>query len=580
MTAQEHAYERRWWILGVLCFSLMVITLDNTILNVALPTLVVELKATNSQLQWMVDSYTLVFAGLLLTAGLLGDRFGRRGALQIGLLVFGAGSLVSAFAGSANHLILTRALMGVGGAFIMPSTLSILTNVFPAGERGRAIGIWAGISGIGIALGPLAGGFLLEHYYWGSIFLVNVPIVVVAVVCAALIIPSSKDPAAPKLDILGAFLSIAGLTALLFAIIEAPGWGWTDPTIVAGFVVGAGLLGLFALWESHTDHPMLEVSFFKNPRFTAASAGITLVFFALFGATFLFTQYFQFVLEFSALSTGIRLLPMAMTIMVVAPLSAHFVERVGTKAVVSTGLLLVGVGLGLIVQITVDSSYLDFMWRMVVMAAGMGLVMAPATDSIMGSLPLAKAGVGSAVNDTTRQVGGALGVAIIGSVISSVYAGRVGDWFAGANIPTPTPEAASNLARGVDAAKNQLGGALEVAKRLGDVGLSQQATDLAHVAKVAFVDGLHAGVIVGAVAALIGAVVCLLWLPARARQESIAAQDAEYAAAGLGAPPAEGARLKVVGEDAHGAGPEVTTPAAGPGGSYGRTGRSGREESA
>lgn len=247
---------------------------------------------------------------------------------------------------------------------------------------------------------------------------------------------------------------------------------------------------------------------------------------------------------------------------------------------VSTGLLLVGVGLGLIVQITVDSSYLDFMWRMVVMAAGMGLVMAPATDSIMGSLPLAKAGVGSAVNDTTRQVGGALGVAIIGSVISSVYAGRVGDWFAGANIPTPTPEAASNLARGVDAAKNQLGGALEVAKRLGDVGLSQQATDLAHVAKVAFVDGLHAGVIVGAVAALIGAVVCLLWLPARARQESIAAQDAEYAAAGLGAPPAEDARLKVVGEDAHGAGPEVTTPAAGPGGSYGRTGRSGREESA
>jgi len=580
MTAQEHAYERRWWILGVLCFSLMVITLDNTILNVALPTLVVELKATNSQLQWMVDSYTLVFAGLLLTAGLLGDRFGRRGALQIGLLVFGAGSLLSAFAGSANHLILTRALMGVGGAFIMPSTLSILTNVFPAGERGRAIGIWAGISGIGIALGPLAGGFLLEHYYWGSIFLVNVPIVVVAVVCAALIIPSSKDPAAPKLDLAGAFLSIAGLTALLFAIIEAPGWGWTNPTIVAGFAVGAGLLGLFAFWESRTDHPMLDVSFFRNPRFTAASAGITLVFFALFGATFLFTQYFQFVLEFSALGTGVRLLPMAMTIMIVAPLSARFVERVGTKAVVSTGLILVAVGLVLMLQVGVDSTYFDFMWRMVVMAAGMGLVMAPATDSIMGSLPLAKAGVGSAVNDTTRQVGGALGVAIIGSVISSVYAGRVGDWFAGANIPTPTPEAASNLARGVDAAKNQLGGALEVAKRLGDVGLSQQATDLAHVAKVAFVDGLHAGVIVGAVAALIGAVVCLLWLPARARKESIAAQDAEYAAAGLGSPPVEAAHLKVVGEDAPDVARTLTAGATGPGGPYGPTGRPEREESA
>ncbi len=551
MTSQEHAYERRWWILGVLCFSLMVITLDNTILNVALPTLVVELNATNSQLQWMVDSYTLVFAGLLLTAGLLGDRFGRRGALQIGLLVFGAGSLLSAFAGSANHLILTRALMGVGGAFIMPSTLSILTNVFPAGERGRAIGIWAGISGIGIALGPLAGGFLLEHFYWGSIFWVNVPIVVVAVVSAALIIPSSKDPSAPRLDILGAFLSIAGLTALLFAIIEAPGWGWTDPMIVSGFIVAALLLGGFALWESHTDHPMLEVSFFKNPRFTAASAGITLVFFALFGATFLFTQYFQFVLEFSALSTGVRLLPMAITIMIVAPLSARFVERIGTKAVVSTGLGLVSVGLLLILQVGVDSSYFDFMWRMVVMAAGMGLVMAPATDSIMGSLPLAKAGVGSAVNDTTRQVGGALGVAIIGSVISSVYAGRVGDWFAQARIPTSDPQQARDLARGIEASKNQLGGALEVARQLGDTartlpgqvgaGLERQANDLAHVAKVAFVDGLHAGVIVGAVAALIGAAVCLIWLPARARRESIEAQDAEYAAAGrAGSPPPTG----------------------------------------
>lgn len=539
MTSREHAYERRWWILGVLCFSLMVITLDNTILNVALPTLVTELGATNSQLQWMVDSYTLVFAGLLLTAGLLGDRFGRRGALQLGLLVFGTGSLISAFAGSPNHLIMTRALMGAGGAFIMPSTLSILTNVFPAGERGRAIGIWAGISGIGIALGPLAGGFLLEHFYWGSIFLVNVPIVVVAVVAAALIIPSSKDPAAPRLDLVGAVLSIVGLTALLFAIIEAPGTGWTQPRIVTGFVLAAVLLGGFAFWENRTEHPMLDVSFFRNPRFTAASAGITLVFFALFGSTFLFTQYFQFVLGYSALDTGIRLLPMAITIMVVAPSSARFVERMGTKAVVSTGLMLVAVGLFLMLQVGVDSSYVDFMWRMVIMAAGMGLTMAPATDSIMGSLPLAKAGVGSAVNDTTRQVGGALGVAIIGSVISSVYAGQVGDWFAGARIPTPNPRAASDLAKGIEASKNQLGGALEVAKRLGQAGLDRQAADLAHVAKVAFVDGLHAGVIVGAVAALIGAVVCLVWLPARARRESVEAQEAEYRAAGQGGPPAE-----------------------------------------
>ncbi len=274
----EHAegYERRWWILGVLCLSLLVIGLDNTILNVAIPTLVRDLGASNSQLQWIVDSYTLVFACLLLTAGSLSDKYGRRSALALGLVIFGGGSLASAFAGSATMLIFTRALMGVGGALIMPSTLSILTNVFPAEERGRAIGIWAGVSGLGIGIGPVVGGWLLTHFWWGSVFLVNVPVVIFALIAGRLIIPNSKDPSAPRLDPVGAVLSIVGLFALVYGIIEAPSNGWTDPMILVSFTVAAIVLASFVVWERRSDHPMLNLEFFKNPRFTAANISITL----------------------------------------------------------------------------------------------------------------------------------------------------------------------------------------------------------------------------------------------------------------------------------------------------------------
>ena len=520
-SAAEHAYQRRWWILFVLCFSLLVITLDNTILNVALPTIVRDLSATNSQLQWMVDSYTLVFASLLLTAGTLGDRFGRRGALVLGLAIFGIGSLLSATATDPGQLIATRALMGIGGAFIMPATLSILTNVFPAKERGAAIGIWAGVAGVGVALGPLAGGALLEHFYWGSIFLVNVPIVIAAVPLAFLIIPTSKDPSAPKLDIVGAVLTVVGLTSLLYGLIEAPSKGWTAPIIVGAFVLGLVVLGLFAFWESKTDHPMLDVRFFKNARFTAASVSVTFVFFALFGATFLTTQYYQFVLGYTAFQTGYRLLPFAIIMMIAAPSSAKLVKPLGTKIVVSTGLGLVAISLVMLTQLTATSSYFDIIWRMCVMALGLGLVMAPATDSIMGSLPLSKAGVGSAVNDTTRMVGGTLGVAVIGSIMSTVYGNKMADFAKGKGLP-PSID---------DAITSQLGSALAVAEKIpapigGDNGL------LAGVAKSAFVDGMHSAVLVGAAVAIVGVVIAAIWLPARPRAADIAEQEAE-AATGL-----------------------------------------------
>jgi EmrB/QacA subfamily drug resistance transporter len=507
--ASDRVYQRRWWTLAVLCLSLVVIGVDNTILNVAIPTLVKDLNATTSQLQWIVDGYTLVFAGFLLTAGSLGDRFGRKGALSLGLVIFGAGSVLSATAGSAGQLIATRCVMGIGGALIMPATLSIVTNVFtiPA-ERARAIAIWAGFSAVGIAIGPLAGGYLLEHFYWGSVFLVNVPIVLTALVAGWFLVPNSKDPSAPRLDPLGAVLSVVGLTALVWSIIEAPSKGWTSSATLGGLAVAAAVLGGFAAWELHSDHPMLDVGFFKNPRFTAASQAITLTFFALFGSLFVITQYLQTVLGYSALAAGVRILPFAVVMMTLAPQSAKVAERFGTKKVVFGGLLGVAAGLAIMLTATASSGYLPVFFSFVVMAVGMAFTMAPATESIMGSLPRDKAGVGSAVNDTTRQVGGALGVAIIGSVFSSVYASQISSHLSGMHLP----------ASAASAANSSVGGALEVAGHIpGRAGES-----LASAAREAFVAGMHQGVIVGAVVAVVGAFVALAFLPARAPE---AAED-------------------------------------------------------
>ena len=508
------AEARRWWILIVLCFGLLVIVLDNSILNVAIPTIVRDLDATNSQLQWIVDAYTIVFAGLLLTAGSLGDRFGRRPALQFGFVIFGLGSIAAALASTADQLIATRAFMGIGGAFIMPATLSIITNVFPAGERGKAIGVWAATAGVGVALGPLTGGFLLEHFYWGSIFLVNIPIVIVGIIAGVFLIPDSKDPNPSRLDPVGAVLSIAGLGTLLYAVIEGPSKGWTASSTLTFFFVGGVLTAAFFVWEIRSDHPMLDLRFFENPRFSVASGAIAVTFFAMFGSIFLLTQYFQFVLGYSPLETGVRLLAFAIPMMLLAPLSAKFVELLGTKLVVVTGLGLITTGLALSTGLTASSSYFDIAWRMMIMASGMALTMAPATTAIMGSLPLAKAGVGSAVNDTTRQIGGAVGVAVLGSVFASIYGSQVGDAVVGKGLPPAV----------VAGAKDSLGFALVVGDRIG--GVAGEA--FAAAARSAFVDGFHAGLWVGAAAAVLGAIAALLWLPARARPEDEESQAAEF----------------------------------------------------
>jgi len=504
-------YEGRWWALLVLCLSLVVIGMDNTILNVALPTLARDLRATASELQWMVDSYVLVFAGLLLTMGALGDRFGRKLALNIGLLVFVAGSVASAFAGSAEVLIGSRAAMGMGAALIMPSTLSIITNVFPSHERGRAIGVWAGVAGLGIVLGPVIGGWLLEHFWWGSVFLVNVPVVALAILAGYPLVPESKDPKATPLDPVGAALSIAALITLVYGIIEAPENGWTDPVTLGAFAIAAVLSVAFIWRERRSPHPMLRIEFFQNPRFSAASAAIAMVFFALFGSVFLLTQHLQFVLGYSPLEAGVRILPVA-ALVVAAPLSARLVEVIGTKIVVAAGLVIVAAALTLLSTVDSESGYGVVAASIAVLGAGMGFTMAPATESIMGSLPLAKSGVGSAMNDTTRQIGGALGVAVLGSILASGY---------GAAIEPALRGVPSEVAL---AAGDSIGAATTIAARLGVQGQGLLAS-----ARSAFIDGMGDAVLVGAGVAAVGALVVLVFLPARARARAEAAGEIELA---------------------------------------------------
>ena len=511
---EDRVHRRRWATLTVLCVSLLVIVIDNTIVNVALPTLVRDLGTSISDLQWVVDAYTLVFAGLLLTAGSLGDRFGRKGALTVGLVVFGGASAAAAFSGSVGALIGARALMGIGAALIMPATLSILTNVFTdARERALAIGLWSGVAGIAVALGPVTGGFLLEHFWWGSVFIVNVPIVIAAIVAGHFLVPTSRNPNQPKLDLVGAALSIVGLAALVAAIIEAPSNGWTDPFILAGFATAVAALGTFVWWERRIDEPMLDVRFFANPRFTAASINVTLVFFALFGFIFLATQYLQFVLGYSAFEAGVRTLPFAFALMVMAPLSSKAVQWCGTKRVVVTGMLLFATGLVVASTATVDSGYTRVMIAMVFMGAGMGLAVAPATESIMGSLPLHQAGVGSAVNDTSREVGGALGVAIVGSMLSSLYASDLNAKLP-ANVPSPVR----------DAADQSVGAALQVSAQLGRVG-----APLADAARESFVYAMSRASLVAAGVAVLGALLAWRFLPARAAESRVSVDACDQA---------------------------------------------------
>jgi EmrB/QacA subfamily drug resistance transporter len=481
---------RRWWTLAVLCLSLLVIGLDNTILNVALPTLQRDLDASSAQLQWIVDVYMLVFAGVLLTAGSLGDRFGRKRALTLGLAVFGLGSLGSALAGSPELLIAMRAVMGIGGAFIMPSTLSILVATFPAHERAQAIGIWAGVSGIGIAIGPVAGGWLIENADWAWIFLVNVPIVLGALIAGRWLVPESLDESAPRLDVRGFLLSFAALTTLIWGLIEAPARGWTDGAVLVAFAAALVVGAAFVAWERRAPSPMLELALFRNPRFSASSAAISLAFFALFGMIFLLTQYLQLVRGYDALEAGLRTLPVAAGLVVAGPSSARLAAKVGLRVVVPLGLVLVAGGMLLISLCDTGSGYGLVAGALVLLGYGIGTAMAPATDAIMGALPEAKTSVGSAINDTVRVAGGSLGVAVLGSLLASGYRGDM-----------------DSIPGAPDVARDSLAGALAT----GDLRLVSAAQD-------AFVGGMQAATLVAVGVALAGALIAAVFLPPGSRR--------------------------------------------------------------
>jgi MFS transporter, DHA2 family, integral membrane protein len=510
-------YERRWWTLGVLCISLVMIVMANASLNVALPTLAKDLDTGASGLQWIVDAYSLVFAGLLLTAGSLGDRYGRRLALNGGLIVFGAASLFAVLSSSSGAVIGARAVMGVGAAFVMPATLSILAHVFPPKERPRAIAIWAGFAGVGVAMGGVVSGALLEHFWWGSIFLINVAVVVIALVAGFFLIPRSREKIHAPLDPLGALLSIVGLASLVYGIIEGPDNGWTSTQTLATFAFAIVVLVAFVAWELRAKEPMLDLRFFRNPRFTAATTAITLVFFAMFGSYFLFTQYLQFVHGYDPLSAGIRILPWALAYLVSATQSAKMVERFGQRFVVASGLTVAGLGIVILaITSSVTASYWWFALAVVVQAVGMGMTTAPSTGAIMRSLPLHKAGVGSAVNDTTRELGGALGVAVMGSLVASHFRSSMHG-------------AVSGLS---ERASHSLADALQSAAAAGGA----RGAEVANVAKTSFVDAFTSTLWVAAIVVVVasGLVAYLLRPKATAKADAmVEAEEATFAYDGV-----------------------------------------------
>ncbi|MFE5735445.1 MFS transporter [Streptomyces sp. NPDC056528] len=510
----EAVHRRRWAVLGVLMLSLLIVVLDNSILNVAVRTIAAPaptgIGATQSELEWAINSYTLVFAGLLFTSGLLGDRLGRKKVLLFGITVFGIGSALAAFSGSPGELIAFRAVMGLGAAFVMPATLAVLMNVFERDEQPKAIGIWAGGVGLAIAIGPITGGVLLEHFWWGSIFLVNVPVVLLALALMVWLVPDSRDPRPGRVDVPGVLLSVVGLVLLVYGIIRGGELAdFTDVTVLAPVLGGLAVLVGFVLHERRSDHPAIDMSYFGKPAFSAAVAAIALVFFALMGVTFFSAFYLQSVRGYTALESGLLLLPLAVAQMAFAPRARLVVERFGARTVCAAGMLLVALGLAAFALFDASTPVWALEVVFFLQGAGMAHIMPPVTVAIMQALPREKAGSGSAINNTFRQVGGALGVAVLGSVLSSVYRGEIEGHLGG--VPAALRATAGESVEGT----------LAVAEKLGPAG-----RDLVAPAYRAFLDAMHVTACASAAIALVGAVVVAAFLPGRAPAAPGAGPDA------------------------------------------------------
>ena len=489
--------------LSVLLLCAFVVNVDTTIVNVTLPTLSTELHASTKDLQWIVDAYTLVFAALVLAAGALGDRFGRKRMLLIGLGIYMFGNAGAALAESSGSLIAWRAVMGLGAAIIFPATLSTIVHLFPErGERAKAIGLWGAVTGISVALGPIVGGALIEASGWQAAFWLKLPVGAVALAAAIALVPASADPSRPRVDRAGLALSSLGVLALVYTVIEAPDHGWLAGRSLAGFAIAAALLVGFVVHETRVTSPLLDVRLFRNPRFSAASAAITMSFFALFGFIFLITQYFQVLRGYGAFETGLRLLPVALSTGIAAVAGTILAVRIGNKVVVATGLGLAAIMFAWTSQADDETPYIEIVAQMILLGTGMGLTSAPATESIMGAVPDANAGVGSGVNDTTRELGGTLGVAVVGSVFASLYASG----FDGA------PSSLS-----VGGATDSVGQAFATAGQLGGA----PGELLRQIASAGFYDGLQAGCLVAAGVCLFGAIFVAILLPSRPDEEAL-----------------------------------------------------------
>lgn len=484
-------YPRRWTVLWILCGSLVLVVVSVSSLNVAIPPIQQSLGASGSELQWIIDSYALVFAGLLLPAGALGDRYGRRGALLVGLAVFAVASVGGMLADSPIQLIVWRGLMGAGAAFIMPATLSIVATVFGPSERPKAIAIWAGFAGAGGVIGLVSSGLLLRSFWWGSVFAANLPIVAVMIAAVVAIVPTSRDDDATPLDPVGAALSIIGLAALVFGIIEAPERGWTAGITLLAFGLGVVALTAFVLWELRIDHPMLDPRFFADRGFSIGSLVITAAFFGIFAMFFVVTQFLQFVQAHDALGAGLRILPYGLVLLVVAPRAALLTERFGSRLVMVVGMVVASAGFVTLGLLDADSGYAQTGLALVLVAIGTGLLMPPATTALVASLPPSKAGVGSAMNDTTREVGGAVGIAVGGALLSVGYRGGLDTALGG------LPDHSAELAR------DSLGGLLA----------TSDSQELIAIGRAAFTDGMQLAMFTAAGLLLASAVLVAVFAP-------------------------------------------------------------------
>ncbi|MDT3396472.1 MFS transporter [Streptomyces sp. B1866] len=461
------AHPRRWLILGVICLAQLTVLLDNTVLNVAIPSLTREMDASTTDIQWMINAYSLVQAGLLLSAGAAADRYGRRLMLLSGLALFGVGSLVASLAQGPGQLIAARAGMGVGGALLMTTTLAVVVQVFDEGERARAIGVWGGVSSLGFAAGPLIGGTLLDHFWWGAIFLINIPVALLGLVAVWRLVPESKNPVGDRPDLFGALLSTAGMTGVVYAIISGPEQGWTSMGVLMSAFTGAAVLAGFALWERHIPHPMLDMRFFRDRRFVGALAGGILVAFGMGGSLFLLTQHLQFVLGYDALGAGLRTAPLALTIVAlnITGVGVRLLPRLGTPLTIVGGMTLLAGGLATSAVFGAHG-YGGMLAGLILMGAGMAVSMPAMAGAIMASIPREQAGAGAGVNGTLTEVGNGLGVAVLGAVLNSRFAALLPAVAAGAG---SLPAALASARTGADrsAVRDAFGTSVETSQLVG-----------------------------------------------------------------------------------------------------------------